>query len=82
MRIISVQLHKCFRVTLMFDDRVSRTLDLTPPLEGLAFKAVRRLLFFVQLHLRNETLRWPNGLSLDPVRLHYAPTLIISEDTV
>jgi hypothetical protein len=74
-RIIGVELHEPFRVTLAFDDGVSRSLDLTPFLQGPNFAPVRRPSFFIQLRLSQGTLHWPNGASLDPAQLRYAPAL-------
>lgn len=73
-----MEIHEPFRVTLAFDDGVSRSLDLAPFLQGAGFAPVRRPSFFIQLRLSNGTLRWPNGASLDPVQLRYAPALTLN----
>lgn len=76
-RVVGIQLHEPFRVTLAFDDGVSRSLDLAPFLQEPDFTPVRRPGFFIQLRLSNGTLRWPNGASIDPVQLRYAPALTL-----
>lgn len=76
--IVSVTLHEPFRVTVTFDDGVSRVLDLAPFIQGPQFAPVRRPNFFVQLCVSKGTLRWPNGTSLDPAQLRYTPALTLN----
>lgn len=77
-RIVGVTLHEPFRVTLAFDDGVTRSLDLAPFLQGPAFAPIRRPPFFIQLRLVDGTLRWPNGATLDPTLLRYVPALSLT----
>ncbi|NTU84494.1 MAG: DUF2442 domain-containing protein [Chloroflexales bacterium] len=74
-RIISVELLDGYRVRLQFDDGVGRVLDLDPILRGPGRAAIRRSAFFVQMRVEGGTIRWPNGVALDPIALRYAPAV-------
>ena len=73
-RIVSVVPLYDLHVRLDFDDGVERTLDLTPLLQGNAFKQIRLSeKYFRTVHLEGGSLVWDNGIMLDADLLRYGP---------
>ena len=73
-RIVSVVPLDDLHVRLDFDDGVERTLDLTPLLQGNAFKQIRLSeKYFRTVHLEGGSLVWDNGVMLDADLLRYGP---------
>ncbi len=73
-RIVSVVPLDDLHVRLDFDDGAERTIDLTPLLQGNAFKQIRLSeKYFRTVHLESGSLVWDNGILLDADLLRYGP---------
>lgn len=61
-----------YRIRLLFDDGVVRSIDFRPVLEGELYGPLRDLKQFNSVILDPEvhTLVWPNGADFDPATLH------------
>src|SRR5882757_6700503 len=64
-----------YKLTLSFEDGLSRTIDFEPILEGELFGPLRDPALFAQARLDPEvrTVVWPTGADFDPAVLHDWP---------
>ena len=58
---------------LVFEDGITRIVDLSPVLAGKRFGPLRDPAFFKKVRLNPdfETVEWPNGADFDPETLYY-----------
>jgi hypothetical protein len=58
---------------LVFEDGITRIVDLSPVLMGKRFGPLRNPDFFKKVRLNPdfETVEWPNGADFDPETLYY-----------
>jgi len=70
------------KVSLLYADGFSRTLDLAPALYGPIFEPVKEPSFFARLQVESETIRWPNGADIDPcvLRLWAEKDKVLTQD--
>ncbi|MEX0782539.1 MAG: DUF2442 domain-containing protein [Dehalococcoidia bacterium] len=64
-----------YRLTVTFDDGLTRTVDLEPVLAGELYGPLRDPALFDQVTIDPEahTVVWPNGADFDPETLHNWP---------
>jgi len=74
-RITSVEYIAPYSLSLVFDDGLSRTINLEGILEGELFGLLRDPALFAQVRLDPEahTVVWPSGADFDPATLHDWP---------
>jgi len=79
-KIISFEKIGPYRLKILFDDGVSRTIDFRPVLCGPIFGTLIDTSRFSEVKIDPEThtLVWPNGADFDPETLHDWPD--IAED--
>ena len=72
--VVSVVALNDLHLQLDFDDGLSRTVDVTPYVQGPQFKQVRLSeKFFKTAHIESGTVVWDNGVMLDADLLRYGP---------
>jgi len=74
-KVISFEMAGQYRLKVLFDDGVSRTIDFLPILAGPLYGALRDQNLFAGVKLDPEihTLVWQNGADFDPETLHDWP---------
>lgn len=72
--VVSVVALNDLHLQLDFDDGLSRTVDVTPYVQGPQFKQIRLSeKFFKTAHVENGAVLWDNGVMLDADLLRYGP---------
>ena len=72
--VVSVVALNDLHLQLDFDDGLSRTVDVTPYVQGPNYKQVRLSeKFFKTAHVENGTVVWDNGVMVDADLLRYGP---------
>ncbi len=72
--VVSVVALNDLHLQLDFDDGLSRTVDVTPYVQGPHYKQVRLSeKFFKTAHIESGTVVWDNGVMLDADLLRYGP---------
>ena len=72
--VVSVVALNDLHLQLDFDDGLSRTVDVTPYVQGPHFKQIRLSeKFFKTAHVENGAVIWDNGVMLDADLLRYGP---------
>ncbi len=72
--VVSVVALNDLHLQLDFDDGLSRTVDVTPYVQGPNFKQIRLSeKFFKTAHVENGAVIWDNGVMLDADLLRYGP---------
>ena len=72
--VVSVVALNDLHLQLDFDDGLSRTVDVTPYIQGPEYKQVRLSeKFFRTAHVENGTVVWDNGVMIDADLLRYGP---------
>ncbi len=74
-RVTAFEIVGPYRIRIEFADRLVRTIDLRPMLEGELYGPLRDLNQFNSVSLDPEvhTLAWANGADFDPATLHDWP---------
>ena len=74
-KVTSFEMAGKYRLKVLFDDGVSRTIDFLPILAGPLYGALRDQGLFAKVRIDPEihTLVWPNGADFDPETLHDWP---------
>lgn len=61
-----------FKMWIIFEDGVTKEVDLAKYLRGSIFKAIREdRELFRNVHIEGGTIAWPNGADIDPDVLYY-----------
>ena len=72
--VVSVVALNDLHLQLDFDDGLSRTVDVTPYVQGPHFKQIRLSeKFFKTAHVESGAVLWDNGVMLDADLLRYGP---------
>lgn len=72
--VVSVVALNDLHLQLDFDDGLSRTVDVTPYVQGTEFKQIRLSeKFFKTAHVENGSVVWDNGVMIDADLLRYGP---------
>lgn len=72
--VVSVVPLNDLHLQLDFDDGLSRTVDVTPYVQGAEYKQVRLSeKFFKTAHVENGSVVWDNGVMVDADLLRYGP---------
>ena len=72
--VVSVVALNDLHLQLDFDDGLSRTVDVTPYVQGPYYKQVRLSeKFFKTAHVENGSVVWDNGVMVDADLLRYGP---------
>lgn len=72
--VVSVVALNDLHLQLDFDDGLSRTVDVTPYVQGPQFKQIRLSeKFFKTAHVENGAVVWDNGVMVDADLLRYGP---------
>lgn len=72
--VVSVVALNDLHLQLDFDDGLSRTVDVTPYVQGPHFKQIRLSeKFFKTAHVESGSVVWDNGVMLDADLLRYGP---------
>lgn len=72
--VVSVVALNDLHLQLDFDDGLSRTVDVTPYVQGPQFKQIRLSeKFFKTAHVESGSVVWDNGVMLDADLLRYGP---------
>ena len=72
--VVSVVALNDLHLQLDFDDGLSRTVDVTPYVQGPNFKQIRLSeKFFKTAHVESGAVLWDNGVMLDADLLRYGP---------
>lgn len=72
--VVSVVALNDLHLQLDFDDGLSRTVDVTPYVQGPYFKQIRLSeKFFKTAHVESGSVVWDNGVMLDADLLRYGP---------
>lgn len=72
--VVSVVALNDLHLQLDFDDGLSRTVDVTPYVQGAEFKQIRLSeKFFKTAHVENGAVVWDNGVMIDADLLRYGP---------
>ncbi len=61
-----------FRIHLVFDDGLSKTVDFSSWLNGPVFEPLKEEAFFQRFFIDGGTVCWPNGADIAPVTLYDA----------
>ena len=72
--VVSVVALNDLHLQLDFDDGLSRTVDVTPYVQGPHYKQIRLSeKFFKTAHIESGTVVWDNGVMIDADLLRYGP---------
>ncbi len=72
--VVSVVALNDLHLQLDFDDGLSRTVDVTPYVQGPHYKQIRLSeKFFKTAHVENGSVVWDNGVMVDAELLRYGP---------
>jgi hypothetical protein len=63
-----------YKIHLVFNDGVERTVDFSPWLDGPVFEPLRNREFFRRFFLDGGTVAWPNGADVAPETLYERAT--------
>lgn len=69
-RVTTVEVRPPYGLHLVFDDGLTRDVDLADELWGPMFEPLKDPAFFAQVSVDHGTVVWPNGVDLDPLVLH------------
>ena len=61
-----------FRISLVFEDKTTKTVDFRPWLKGPVFAPLRDVKYFQRFFLDGGTVAWPNGADIAPEALYEA----------
>ncbi len=70
--VISADHRGDFRIHVVFNDGVEKTLDLRHWLDGPIFEPLKELSYFKRFFLDGGTIVWPNGADIAPEALYAA----------
>jgi hypothetical protein len=59
-----------YRVSLTFNNGVTKVVDLANELKGSVYEPLRRLNYFRSFRIKYNTLEWPNGADYAPEYLY------------
>lgn len=59
-----------FRIHLVFNDGVEKTVDFSAWLEGPVFEPLKDQAYFRRFFIEGGTVTWPNGADIAPETLH------------
>jgi hypothetical protein len=69
-KVTDVEVVAPYGLRLMFDDGVTRDVDLSGELWGPMLEPLRDPAYFAQVFVDHGTVAWPSGVDLDPLVLH------------
>jgi uncharacterized protein DUF2442 len=69
-KVTAAEVEPPYGLRLVFDDGVTREVDLADELWGSMFEPLREPTFFARVAVEHGTVVWPNGVDLDPLVLH------------
>jgi hypothetical protein len=70
LEIISAAYLGDYRIRLVFNDGVAKTVDLKNELNGRIYEPLRRLDYFKKFKIKYNTIEWPNGADYAPEYLY------------
>jgi hypothetical protein len=59
-----------YRIRLVFNDGVTKTIDLKNELNGSVYEPLRQLDYFKRFKIKYNTIEWPNGADYAPEYLY------------
>lgn len=64
-----------YRIRLLFNDHVSKTVDLQSSLHGKVFEPLKDLVQFQRFSVKYNTIEWENGADFAPEYLYGLPAV-------
>ena len=67
-----------YRISITFNDGVSKIVDLEHEIDGTVYQPLRQLGYFKKFEIKYNTIEWPNGADYAPEYLYKIGTTIIN----